>query len=218
MRGRKSIWGPTDLSRTTSAEFLAEVLPPIGPKPPVSSPEDDHYEWGFGEEADLITLLPIFDPVDTDWTFPNVLWNLPKNVPRRASPVVMGRISKRLIQQMHNVQSQWGIGLASEMMAPTLAFWHGLKAVYVPHPLYVDGKWTSKELGLHLNPGMPEKINGGPDSFWNFGHYWDHILFRFSYMFTTQTGEDLYRRWLGYKIDPNQYTDGTIVSVSIRAD
>ncbi|CAI7585728.1 unnamed protein product [Penicillium crustosum] len=28
-------------------------------------------------------------------------------------------------------------------------------------------------------------------------------------MFTTQTAEDLYRRWLGYPIDPNQYTDGT---------
>lgn len=32
-------------------------------------------------------------------------------------------------------------------------------------------------------------------------------------MFTTQTAEDLYRRWLGYPIDPNQYTDGTYVSL-----
>lgn len=29
-------------------------------------------------------------------------------------------------------------------------------------------------------------------------------------MFTTQTAEDLIRRWLGYEADPNQYTDGSL--------
>ncbi|KUM64357.1 hypothetical protein ACN42_g2716 [Penicillium freii] len=84
---------------------------------------------------------------------------------------------------MHEINRR-GIDLASEMTAPTLALWHGLKAVHVPHPVYVDGKWSSKELGRILNPGQPEKINGGDDSVWNWNHRWDHILYRLSYMFT----------------------------------
>ncbi|OQE13532.1 hypothetical protein PENFLA_c046G05942 [Penicillium flavigenum] len=199
MNGQGSVWGPQGTSNMT----------PVGPKPTVSSPEDDKYEWGVGEEADFITFLPIFDPVDTKWVFSNKLWGVSENAPRRASPVAIGRISKTLAQQMHDVQIQRGMGLVSEMTAPTLALWHGLKAVHVPHPVYVDGKWTAKELGRILNPGDPQKINGGGNSIWNWDHQWDHILYRLSYMFSTQTAEDLYRRWLGYPIDPNQFTDGS---------
>ncbi|KAF9239770.1 hypothetical protein CBS147339_9025 [Penicillium roqueforti] len=198
VNGRGSVWGPQGTSDTT----------PVGPKPTTPSPEDDKYEWGVGEEADFISFLPIFDPVDTKWTFSNRLWGVSENTPRRASPVAMGRISKILVQQMHDLQIQ-GMGLVSEMTAPSLALWHGLKAVHVPHPVYIDGKWTAKELGRILNPGEPQKINGGSDSIWNWDHRWDHILYRLSYMFSTQTSEDLYRRWLGYPIDPNQFTDGS---------
>ncbi|KAJ5196597.1 Protein of unknown function DUF3405 [Penicillium cf. viridicatum] len=180
-----------------------------GPKPPVTFSEDDKYEWGVGEKADLITFLPIFDPTDTQWLFRNLLWGLPEDVPRRTSPVAMGRVSRELLHQMHIIQIQRGMGLVSEMTPPSLALWHRLKAVHVPQPLHLDGKWTSKEIGQIMNPGKPDKINGGPDSFWNWDHLWDHILYRLTYMFTTQTTEDFYRRWLGYPIDPNQYIDGT---------
>ncbi|KGO69697.1 Protein of unknown function DUF3405 [Penicillium italicum] len=199
MRGRKSVWGPMSIPQIT----------PIGPKPPVAFPEHDDYEWGVGEEADLITFIPIFDPTNTQWLFRNMLWGLPEDVPRRTSPVAMGRVSRKLLHQMHIIQIQRGLGLVSEMTPPSLALWHGLKAVHVPHPLYLDGKWTPKEIGRIMNPGEADKINGGPDSFWNWDHLWDHILYRLTYMFTTQTAEDFYRRWLGYPIDPNQYTDGT---------
>ncbi|KAK4870235.1 hypothetical protein LT330_005289 [Penicillium expansum] len=199
MQGRKSVWGPMGIPQIT----------PIGPKPPVAFPEDDEYEWGVGEEADLITFIPIFDPTDTQWLFKNMLWGLPEDVPRRTSPVAMGRVSRKLLRQMHIIQIQRGMGLVSEMTPPSLALWHGLKAVHVPQPLYLDGKWTSKEIGRIMNPGEPDKVNGGPDSLWNWDHLWDHILYRLTYMFTTQTAEDFYRRWLGYPIDPNQYTDGT---------
>ncbi|KAJ5686040.1 hypothetical protein N7536_008659, partial [Penicillium majusculum] len=139
MKGRKSVWGSMSIHQIT----------PIGPKPPVAFPEDDKYEWGVGEEADLITFLPIFDPTDTQWLFRNRLWGLPEDVPRRS------------------------------------------------------------EIGRIMNLGEPDKIDGGPDSLWNWDHLWDHVLYRLTYMFTTQTAEDFYRRWLGYPIDPNQYTDGT---------
>ena len=38
----------------------------LGPNPPRSQ-EEDNFEWGVGEEADFITMLPIWDPRHTLW-------------------------------------------------------------------------------------------------------------------------------------------------------
>lgn len=68
MRGQNSIWGPMDLSGFIHASSAANTEPPmipVGPQSPVFSPEDDKFEWGVNEEADLITFLPTFDPVRT---------------------------------------------------------------------------------------------------------------------------------------------------------
>ncbi|RDW68854.1 DUF3405 domain-containing protein [Aspergillus mulundensis] len=198
-----TVWGP-------APPF--DWIKPVGPEPPVPSPKNDNYEWGVGEDADLITFLPIFDPVETTWVFWDKLWNLPlEETTRRTSPVMMGRYSHRLLQLMHNAQIDEGVALVSEMTPSSFALWHGLKAVYAPHPIYADGKWTPKELNGIVNKaaGGPAKINGGKDSFWNWDHKLDHIVYRMSYMFTGQPGEDFYRRWLGYRVDPGQYTDGS---------
>ncbi|KAL4799737.1 hypothetical protein BDV19DRAFT_376171 [Aspergillus venezuelensis] len=199
------IWGPAPPPHLP-------WLDPIGPTPPSSSPEQDTKStivWGVDEEADLITFLPIFDLVDTTWVFPNVLWNLPFDIPRLASPVMMGRYSRALLSAVHSVQSEQGIALASEMTALTFALWHGLKEVHVPQPIYADGKWTPSELDGIVNRGPGWSVNSGPDSLWNWDHHFDHVLYRMGYMFTGQTGEDLYRRWLGYVVDGGQYTDGS---------
>lgn len=203
MDNKDTVWGPVP----PSPDFI-----PTGPEPPVPDPKTDSYEWGVDEQADLITLLPIFDPKDTSWTFPNMLWNLSEETPRRASVVTMNRVSKKLLHLMHDTQRDKEQGLVSEMTAPSIALWHGLKAVYAPHPIYVDGKWTAKELARIFNPGPPEKINGGSDSIWNWDHTFDHIMYRLSYMFTTQTAEDLFRRWMGFRPDSRQYIDGSFVS------
>lgn len=201
MGGKASIWGP---ARPESLPWLD----PVGPHPPMKFVQDN-YEWGTGEEADLITFLPIFDPSNTAWVFSDMVWNVPEDIPRRASPVTMGRFSGLLLRSIHDAQADQGIALVSEMTAASFALWHGLKAVHVPHPLYADGKWTPKELARIVNRGPPERINGGPDSVWNWDHQFDHILYRMTYMFTAQTPENLYRRWLGYEVDANQYTDGS---------
>jgi hypothetical protein len=106
-------------------------------------------------EADLITLLHIFD------------------LQRRASPIPMWRMSRQLLGAMHSAAEEWGIAVVSEMSAPTFALMHGLKAVAAPHPIYVDGQWTAREVASIVNRGVdedPAKVNGGRDSLWN----WDH--------------------------------------------
>ncbi len=203
MAGRetKSIWGPVSVP----------VVQPVGPRPPTSDPRNDDYKWGVGEEADLITLLPIFDVLETNWTYPDKIWGVPEDLPRRASPITMWRMSRQLLSIMHRSQKN-GMAVVSEMSGPTWALLHGLKAVALPHPIFTDGQWSAKELAQIMNRGEPEKINGGKDSLWNWDHSWDHILFRMTYMFTTQTAEDLFRRYLGFPANPNQYTHGSLVS------
>lgn len=152
MKDKPSIWGPV----------AYEGISPAGPAPPVSRRESDHSEWGVGEEADLITLLPIFNPRNTSWTFPWMIWNLPQDIPRRTSVITQWRISKRLLGEMHNAQLK-GQAFASEMSAPSWALLHGFKAVHVPQPIYVDGKWTPSEMARIFNRGPPGE------------HEWGHI-------------------------------------------
>ncbi|KAJ5374981.1 hypothetical protein N7517_006987 [Penicillium concentricum] len=195
-KSNRTIWGP--VSRTG--------IRPLGPELPVPYPDQDNYTWGVGEEADFITFLPIFNPQDTQWTFPDKVWNFRygEGTPRRAAVITMGRYSKRLLDLIHHAQATKGLGLASEMTGASWALFHGLKAVHVPHPIYADGQWTPKELARIYNPGPPENVNGGPDSIWNFDHIFDHIMYRLSYMFTTHSAEDLYRRWLGFRTAENE--------------
>lgn len=79
----KSIWGPQPWSHT-------EQIPPIGPKPPRAE-KKDNFEWGVGEEADLITLLPLWDPRETFWSYRDKLFNYPAPPPpRRPSAAAAG--------------------------------------------------------------------------------------------------------------------------------
>lgn len=197
MRGKPSVWGPVENTGVS----------PAGPVPPVSRAEKDHFEWGVGEEADLITFLPIFNPQNTSWTFPWMLWNLDKNIPRRTSIITQWRISRQLLGEMHNAQLD-GQAFASEMSAPSWALMHGFKAVHVPQPIYVDGKWTPAEMSRIFNRGPPENMNGDSNSIWNWNHRFDYLWYRISYMFTTQTAEDLFRRWSGFQPDPSLHLSG----------
>lgn len=208
----KTIWGPV----------LKTGVSPVGPKPPVRRPNDDDYKWGVGEEADLISLSPIFEPSQNDWASTQDIWNLPpesfdghpvRQIPRRASLGTMPRLSKRLLDQMHFTQLK-GWGLASELSPSTLALWHGLKAVHVPHPIYGDGKWPSKEISQLLGPGLTSQSTDRSGSIRSWNQRLEHILFRLSFMFTTPTADDLFRHWMGQELEPDQNSQGQIVSLA----
>ncbi|CAG8407000.1 unnamed protein product [Penicillium salamii] len=94
------------------------------------------------------------------------------------------------------------------MSAPSWAFLHGFKAVHVPQPIYVDGKWTSAEMARIFNRGTPENINGGQFSIWNWDHKFDYLWYRLSFMVATQTAEDMFRRWLGFPPNPSRHLSG----------
>ncbi|KAJ3554393.1 hypothetical protein NPX13_g10623 [Xylaria arbuscula] len=97
--GGAPIWGPV----TYAGGKYGVLSPPEDLKPPTTF-EEDNYEWGVGEAADLITFDPIFDPSKSTWVFRedvtgyDTLVNIP---PRRASIVTVARFSRQLLNTMH---------------------------------------------------------------------------------------------------------------------
>jgi hypothetical protein len=140
--GHDTIWGPPPVPGIT----------PVGTAPPVVDPEGD-YEWGVGEDADYISLSPIFNPVQTTWPARDDVWGYagPMLTPRRASVGTQSRCSKKLLDVMH-AENKKGNHVSSEMAAPTVALLHGLKAVYAPIPIFFDRQWEGEQLNKWFNP------------------------------------------------------------------
>ncbi|KAI1662808.1 hypothetical protein F4813DRAFT_342000 [Daldinia decipiens] len=161
--GKDTVWGPPKLP----------FVNPVGPKPPVAKPEDDNYIWGVGEEADLITVAPIFNPINSSWISGNELWGFndsthaTTDLPRRATIVTHSRVSKRLLDIMH-VENLRGNHISSEMVTQTTALLHGLKAVYVPMPVFFDRPWKGEDLAKWFNGG-PKGESGGVGSAMGWG-------------------------------------------------
>ncbi|KAJ6179581.1 hypothetical protein N7519_010042 [Penicillium mononematosum] len=191
MTNLDSIWGPQPAK---GIEVGNEA-----PEPLRSDLDDDSWTWGVGEEADVITWLPQFDPRHTDWPFRTRVYNFrqKQRTPRRASVVAMSRVSARLLRLMHADKTEKGLGLASEMSPTSWALYYGLKAVQVPQPIYHAHDTNPVELNLRANSGKPGKISAGWDSIWSWNRHND-ILMKMSYMFGSEFPEKIYRAWLGY--------------------
>ncbi|KEQ65857.1 uncharacterized protein M437DRAFT_18582, partial [Aureobasidium melanogenum CBS 110374] len=148
------IWGPHPY-----AQFY---LDPQGPKPPTKRNDI----WGVGEEAELITLSPLIDPVSTKWTYESTVHGFEPALylPRRMAIVSMTRTSRRLLRLISHEQRQTGSWVVSESTPETWSLLHGLKAVYVPHLVAFNmdtHSETPEERGLELD----RMIHKGPA--WN---------------------------------------------------
>jgi hypothetical protein len=191
----KPIWGP-ERPADEADWFETEN----DPKPPTSY-EKDKYTWGVGEEADLITLNPIFDPDGTTWGLAhdiagyNTTLGLP---PRRSAIVTAGRMSKRLLTAMHRETAFKKHHAFSEMWPATAALHHGYKAVYVPHPMYVDREWPTQYLASVMNAGRNGASGGSRTSV--FGER-EHNLLGVTWYYNAGFAPNLWRRWLGFKVD-----------------
>ncbi|KAJ5503350.1 hypothetical protein N7463_006224 [Penicillium fimorum] len=113
MVDRATVWGPVpveDLNVSAEAHFL----------PPILTAEKDISSWGIGEEADVITWLPQFNPANTGWPMRDVIYGFAEGpaIPRRSSPVAMSRLSARVLRIMHTDLAEKGLDLGSEM-SPT---------------------------------------------------------------------------------------------------
>lgn len=152
------VWGPA-----TSSD-----IEPIGPAPPAHD-HPDASQWGVGEEADLITLMPMVDTRGIDWVFSDRVGNFMDGLytARRAAPVAMTRCSKRLLHTIHDEQIRSGRWVPSEATPETFTLLLGLKGVYAPHPMYIDGGWTPEEMNELFNAGPASNLGGGEPSIYH---------------------------------------------------
>lgn len=168
---------------------------------PETSYEKDHYTWGVGEEADLIVFNPLFDPDGTTWFFTsdvtgyNTTAGLP---PRRAAITTTSRLSGKLLQTMHREAVLSRHMMFSEMWPASIALHHGYKAVYAPHPVYIDRKWPTSYLNAVMNAGRNGATGGARTSV--FGSR-EHNFKGTTWFYDAGFAPNLWKRWLGYKVN-----------------
>ncbi|KAK5156110.1 hypothetical protein LTR04_005662 [Oleoguttula sp. CCFEE 6159] len=206
------VWGPQSYSPKQE---------PLGPDPPRTS-DQDNYTWGADEEADLITLQPIWDPTKTGWDFKYKIWNFaegksphfsPDNpldpsfydpsfetLPRRVFINTQVRLSKKMLHAMH-VENQAGRTMQAEMWPATVALHHGLKAVYAPHPIWLDRKWPAWYLDAVFNADGGKAARWGVDSDSVYNRDREVNFKGWSWYYTSYFPKVLYRRWLGWKAE-----------------
>ncbi|KAI9820029.1 MAG: hypothetical protein M1827_006600 [Pycnora praestabilis] len=191
----KPIWGP----EVAEADNLT-LTNARDPTPPTSY-ERDKYQWGVGEEADLITFNPMFDPEGTSWlladdvTGYNTTMGLP---PRRTAIITTSRLSRRLLETMHRETALERHTMFSEMWPASVALQHGLKAVYAPHPVYVDRKWPTSYFASVFNGGRNGASGGARTSV--FGER-EHNFRGLTWYYNAGFAPNLWNRWLGSRVD-----------------
>lgn len=201
-KGERFMWGPERAK--APVDFMQandEGVPPRDIK-------QDNHQWGVGEEADLIALNPLFDPVGTTWSLRNDIVGyttesqtpgqpvVTYEVPRRAALVTNSRLSRKLLLTMHRETYQKHHHMMNELWAPSCALQHGYKAVYAPHPMWFDRRWPTATLDSTFNAGKNGAVGGG--RYCVFGAY-EHNFRGASWFYNAQLPIELYKRWLGYK-------------------
>lgn len=208
-RNATSVWGALPFN---------ENQRPVGPEPPTDY-DGDKFKWGVGEDADLITMQPIWDPLKTKWAMRNKIWNFVQgkrphfthkdrqdrefddpafaDIPRRAYINTVSRFSKRMLHAMH-LENRKGRTMQAEMWPATVALQHGLKAVYAPVPIWTDRKWPAwyTEAIFNANAGDAAAWSARWDSVYN--HDREASFRGWSWYYASWFPRILYRRWYGW--------------------
>ncbi|KAL2387886.1 hypothetical protein, variant [Blastomyces gilchristii SLH14081] len=193
-KGDKPIWGPERPHEQDVIETDGEGIPP-------TTYEKDKYQWGVGEDADLIVFNPIYDPEGTTWLLRDDVTGYNKSEgmpPRRAAIITSARLSRKLLATMHRETSIKRHTMFSEMWPATAALHHGLKAVFAPHPVYIDRRWPTKYLEATFNAGRNGATGGSRISV--FGDR-EHNFRGTTWFYSAGHSPNLWRRWFGYRVD-----------------
>ncbi|KAI1253182.1 hypothetical protein MGN70_005390 [Eutypa lata] len=193
--GEKPIWGP---ERPVNPDDWFE---PDSDPVPETSYEKDKYAWGVGEEAEYIAFNPLYDPEGTTWGLADDItgYNTTEaKPPRRAQIITASRMSRRMLLTMHRETAFKKHHAFPEMWPATAALQHGYKAVFAPHPLYVDREWPTALFAQTLNGGRNGASGGARTSV--FGDR-EHNLRGLTWFYNSGFAPNVYRRWLGLKVN-----------------
>lgn len=172
------------------------------PRPPTTY-EKDKYEWGVGEDADLITFNPLFDPDQTGWILSDDVTGYNRKngqlPPRRTAIVTASRLSRKLLETMHYENAVLKHSMFSEMWSGSCALHHGLKAVYAPHPVFIDRKWPTDYLAATFNGGRNGASGGSRTS--TFNDVNQRNFLGVTWYYHAGFAPHLFKRWMGFNVD-----------------
>ncbi|OAA37188.1 hypothetical protein NOR_07204 [Metarhizium rileyi] len=196
--GRQAIFGPVEYEDRKPLRFEERGESAL---PDDCGAGHDAARCGVGEGADLITFDPIFDIAHSGWVFSNdiVGYENPSDEkpPRRSAIVTAGRLSRRLLLAMHEEVWRHHRTMFSEMFPSSVALHHGFKAVYAPHPVFMDRAWTpaGSSVDAVFNGGRDRSTSGTNSPFYIFN---EHNHKGTSFYYNSEFSGLLWRRWLGY--------------------
>ncbi|KAI0151039.1 hypothetical protein BJ166DRAFT_469545 [Pestalotiopsis sp. NC0098] len=191
--GRRGVLGPVIFAGKTNLQNGEEGFMPTS-----CSTGSDMSQCGVGEDADLITLNPLFDTNESGWVFASDASGYNQKAqqpPRRCAIVTASRLSRRLLSVMHEETWRLHHSMFSEMFPPSMALHHGLKAVYAPHPVYLDRAWPVEAIEENFNGGR-DHTSGGHGSPFDITNEHNHK--GTSWYYNSEFAGLLWRRWLGY--------------------
>ncbi|KAF2858967.1 hypothetical protein K470DRAFT_282900 [Piedraia hortae CBS 480.64] len=192
---QQPVWGPVD--------FAQGPPPLLNETQPLVPYDQDNYVWGVGEDADFVTFNPIFDPSKTNWVFREDVTGFDRHKPippRRASIITISRLSRRLLNIMHREVWDRRHTMFTEMFPATVCLHHGLKAVYVPHPVAFDRDWNLEHADAVFNH---------PTEPWASPFGWgEHNMFGGTHYYNSIFAGNLWRRWLGSEGDKQEKETG----------
>lgn len=164
------VWGPMPMwSMNENGHNNGRDIKRLGPSPPVPVASQDDFEWGVGEEADLMTFLPIFNPANTEWVIRNEVFGyLGQETPRRAALITHCRLSRRLLEAMEK-ENHHGRHMSAELFHVSTAFIHGFKGLTVPHPVYNDRLIPGNRVSRWFNSGVNGRSGNTKDSPFSWG-------------------------------------------------
>ncbi|RYO76129.1 hypothetical protein DL766_002747 [Monosporascus sp. MC13-8B] len=190
--GDTGVWGPVP----------TKDFEPYGPQPPSRSKTD----WGINEDADLVSLMPMIDPVGTDWIYEDKVYGFADGAatPRRAAFVSMTRASGHLLRLVSKAQRERGQWVVSEATLETFALLHGLKAVTVPHPIAFEDSVTAGAADADINHGPPHSKAGGraPSMSYTTKGFIPGPWFHASYWFAADEAPNYWQQYLEGKCMP----------------
>ncbi|KAF7547023.1 hypothetical protein G7046_g9135 [Stylonectria norvegica] len=193
MSGRRHVNGPVEFEgkEKLRREEQGESMMPASCKP-----GKDRTQCGVGEDADIITLNPLFDTDESGWVFSNDVTGYAISPPRRCAIITASRLSHRLLMAMHEEVWRHHHTMFSEMFPPTVALHHGFKAVYAPHPVFLERAWApAGDVDAAFNGGRDHSTSGhgSPFDLRN-----EHNHKGTTWYFNSEFAGFLWRRWLGY--------------------
>ena len=150
---------------------------------------------GVGEEADLIVFNPMFEPEKTEYVWRDDIsgYDLSSKPTRRGSVVTGAIYSRQLLLHMHKESAHHRHTMASEMYPASCAYNFKYKAVFAPHPVYLDRHWPADKAEQIFNGGPNGASGGYRNSVFSLGR--EKPLQSGTYYYAAELAPRLWHEW-----------------------